>query len=52
MRAALAGWRVRAITSYPQLLASAQEASLINAADARQLLRFYADPRGHQWDSA
>jgi orotate phosphoribosyltransferase len=52
MRVLLAPWRVRAITSYPQLLASAQEASLINAADLRQLQQFYADPRGHQWDSA
>jgi orotate phosphoribosyltransferase len=52
MRVSLARWRVRALTSYPQLLASAREAGLISAADASQLLRFYADPRGHQWDFA
>jgi orotate phosphoribosyltransferase len=52
MRVSLARWRVRALTSYPQLLASAREAGLISAADASQLLRFYADPRGHRWDFA
>jgi orotate phosphoribosyltransferase len=52
MRSLLAPWKVRAITSYPQLLASAREAGLISATDASQLLHFYADPRGHRWDSA
>jgi hypothetical protein len=52
MRARLASWTVRAITSYPQVLASAREAGLISAADADQLLRFYADPRGHSWNVA
>jgi orotate phosphoribosyltransferase len=51
MRSLLAPWKVRAITSYPQLLASAREAALISATDASQLLHFYADPRGHRWDS-
>jgi orotate phosphoribosyltransferase len=52
MRALLAPWTVRAVTSYPQLLASAQEAGMVSAADISQLLRFYADPRGHCWRSA
>ncbi len=39
MRARLAPWTVRAITSYPQVLASAQEAGLVSAADVSQLLR-------------
>ena len=51
-RALLAPWPVRAVTSYPQLLASAQEAGLISADDASQLRRFYADPRGYRWRSA
>jgi orotate phosphoribosyltransferase len=50
MRAVLAAWRVRAITSYPQVLASALEAGLIDEAGLGQLIRFYADPRGHDWD--
>ena len=45
MRDLLAAWTVRAITSYPQVLASAQEAGMLSAADVSQLLRFYADPR-------
>src|SRR5262249_49904458 len=45
MRARLARWPVRAVTSYPQILASAQDAGLISAAEAGQLMRFYADPR-------
>jgi orotate phosphoribosyltransferase len=49
MRAQLAPWPVRALTSYPQVLASAQEAGLVTAADVGQLLRFYADPRQHCW---
>jgi len=49
MRARLAPWRIRAITSYPQVLASAQETGLVSAADVAQLLRFYADPRRHSW---
>jgi orotate phosphoribosyltransferase len=49
MRAQLALWPVRALTSYPQVLASAQEAGLVTAADVGQLLRFYADPRQHCW---
>jgi orotate phosphoribosyltransferase len=49
MRARLAPWPVRALTSYPQVLASAQEAGLVTAADVGQLLRFYADPRQHCW---
>jgi orotate phosphoribosyltransferase len=52
MRARLAPWTVRAITSYPQVLASAQEAGLVSAADVSQLLRFYADPRRHSWSVA
>jgi orotate phosphoribosyltransferase len=52
MRALLAPGRVRALTSYPQLLASAREAGLISAADAGQLAGFYANPRGHRWDLA
>ena len=49
MRAQLASWPVRALTSYPQVLASAQEAALVTAADVGHLLRFYADPRQHSW---
>jgi orotate phosphoribosyltransferase len=46
MRARLGAWPVRAVTSYPQVLASALEAGLIDGADLSQLIRFYADPRG------
>ena len=49
MRARLARWPVRAVTSYPQVLASAQETGRISPADAAELTRFYADPRGHSW---
>jgi orotate phosphoribosyltransferase len=49
MRARLAPWTVRSLTSYPQVLASAQETGMISAAEAGELLRFYADPRGHSW---
>jgi orotate phosphoribosyltransferase len=49
MRARLAAWPVRALTSYPQVLAAAQEAGLVTAADASQLLCFYADPRQYSW---
>jgi orotate phosphoribosyltransferase len=49
MRALLAPWPVRALTSYPQVLASAREAGLVSAADVGQLRRFYADPRQHSW---
>ncbi len=52
MRAVLAHWPVRAITSYPQVLASAQQAGLVNAEDVSELLRFYSDPRGHPWPVA
>ena len=51
MRALLAPWTVRALTSYPQVLASAREAGLVSAVDVEELLRFYADPRGHAWSS-
>jgi orotate phosphoribosyltransferase len=49
MRARLAPWTVRAITSYPQVLASAREAGMISASDLGQLTRFYADPRRPSW---
>jgi orotate phosphoribosyltransferase len=49
MRTVLAHWRVRAVTSYPQVLASAQQAGLVSAEDVSELLRFYSDPRGHSW---
>ena len=49
MRETLAPWRVRAVTSYPQVLASAREAGMLSDADAGQLLRFYADPRRYRW---
>jgi orotate phosphoribosyltransferase len=49
MRARLASWPVRAVTSYPQILASAHDAGLVSAADVGQLTRFYADPRRHSW---
>ena len=49
MRALLAPWTVRALTSYAQVLASAREAGLVSSADVEELLRFYADPRGHPW---
>jgi orotate phosphoribosyltransferase len=51
MRALLAPWTVRALTSYPQVLASAREAGLVSAVDVEELLRFYADPCGHAWSS-
>jgi len=51
MRTLLAPWPVRALTSYPQVVASAQEAGLVNAADVGQLLHFYADPRQHSWSA-
>ncbi len=50
MRARLGPWPVRAITSYPQVLASAQAAGMVSAADVGQLMRFYADPRQHSWN--
>jgi len=49
MRDLLAPWTVRAVTSYPQVLESAQEAGLLSGADVRELFRFYADPRRHAW---
>lgn len=52
MRARLARWPVRAITSYPQILASAQDAGLVSEAEVGQLMRFYADPRQHSWHVA
>jgi hypothetical protein len=51
MRDLLAPWTVRAVTSYPQVLASAREAGLLSDADVCELLRFYADPRRHRWPS-
>jgi hypothetical protein len=48
MRRLLAPWTVRAVTSYPQVLAAALEAGKLGAADVSQLTRFYADPRRHQ----
>ncbi len=51
MRGLLAPWTVRALTSYPQVLAAAQEAGKLSAADVSQLTRFYADPSRHQWHS-
>ena len=51
MRDLLAPWTVRAVTSYPQVLDSAQEAGMLSAADVSQLMRFYADPRRHRWPS-
>lgn len=52
MRTRLARWTVRALTSYPQVIASARQAGLVSAADAGQLLSFYADPRRHRWNLA
>jgi orotate phosphoribosyltransferase len=49
MRARLVPWPVRAVTSYPQVLASAREAGLIGPAELGQLLHFYADPGRHRW---
>jgi orotate phosphoribosyltransferase len=49
MRTGLASWKVRALTSYPQVLASARAAGMISAADAARLGRFYADPHGYRW---
>ena len=49
MRARLAPWTVRAVTSYPQVLASARAAGTLSDADVGQLKRFYADPHGYQW---
>jgi len=41
---------VRALTSYPQVLASAQDAGLVDADDVAELKRFYADPDRHTWN--
>jgi len=49
MRAQLAPWRVRALTSYPQVLASAERAGLVSAAGVGELTRFYAAPRRYPW---
>jgi orotate phosphoribosyltransferase len=49
MRTQLPGWRTRALTSYPYVLASARAADMITEADATELLSFYADPRNHSW---
>jgi orotate phosphoribosyltransferase len=49
MRTLLAPWAVRALTSYPQVLASAREAGQVSAPDVDELLRFYADPLQHTW---
>jgi hypothetical protein len=46
MRTLLAPWRVRALTSYPQVLASAREAGLVSAADVGQLFTFSPIPGG------
>ena len=45
MRGLLASWTVRAITSYPQVLASAQEAGMLSETDVSELMSFYTDPR-------
>ena len=50
MRELLASLTVRAVTSYPQVLASAREAGMLSETDTGQLMRFYADPRRHRWD--
>lgn len=52
MRDLLAPWTVRAVTSYPEVLASARDAGLLDDAGTAELLRFYADPRKHRWHSA
>ncbi len=52
MRDLLAPWTVRAVTSYPQVLACAWESGMLSEADAAQLLGFYADPRRHRWPPA
>ena len=49
MRALLAPWTVRALTSYPQVLASAREAGLVSAAGVAELRRFYADPEQYSF---
>ena len=49
MRELLAPWPVRALTSYPQVLASAQAAGLVSAVGVAGLRRFYADPQRHSW---
>jgi orotate phosphoribosyltransferase len=49
MRTMLGGWAVRALTSYPQVLACARSTGLIDEAGLRQLTAFYADPRQHTW---
>jgi orotate phosphoribosyltransferase len=52
MRTRLAHWTIRALTSYPQVIARARQAGLVSAADEGQLLSFYADPRRHRWNRA
>lgn len=49
MRTHLPDWRIRSLTCYPYVLASARAAELITEADATELLSFYADPRNHTW---
>ena len=49
-RTALAGRRVRALTSYPYLLNHARGAGLIDDAGLALLTGFYHDPRNYTWD--
>jgi orotate phosphoribosyltransferase len=49
MRDMLSPWTVRAVTSYPQVLDSAEETGVLSRADVSELMRFYADPRRHRW---
>jgi orotate phosphoribosyltransferase len=49
MRTRLAPWPVRALTSYPQVLASAERAGLVSPAGRAELTQFYADPRQYRW---
>jgi orotate phosphoribosyltransferase len=49
MRTLLAGWVVRAITSYSHVLACARDGQLIDEASLGQLTAFYRDPRQYTW---
>jgi orotate phosphoribosyltransferase len=49
MRSLLAGWVVRAITSYPHVLACARGRGLIDETGLGQLTAFYRDPRQYTW---
>ncbi len=49
MKEKLANERVRALVSYPEILAVALSQELIDTDGYEQLMEFYQDPRGYDW---